>query len=70
MRPMRSALLWMARNERLAQTIPTLPFAQRAVRRFMPGERVEDAFAAAERLRDERIRVLFTQPRREHHHAR
>jgi len=57
---MRSALLWMARNERLQQTIPTLPFAQRAVRRFMPGERVEDAFAAAERLRDERIGVLFT----------
>ena len=57
---MRSALLWMARNERLAQTIPNLPFARRAVRRFMPGERVEDAFAAAERLRDERIGVLFT----------
>jgi proline dehydrogenase len=57
---MRSALLWMARNERLAETIPNLRFAQRAVRRFMPGERVDDAFAAAERLRDERIRVLFT----------
>jgi proline dehydrogenase len=57
---MRSALLWMARNERLAETIPNLRFAQRAVRRFMPGERAEDAFAAAERLRDERIRVLFT----------
>ena len=50
----------MARNERLGQTIPRLPFAQRAVRRFMPGERVEDAFAAAEHLRDERIGVLFT----------
>ncbi len=57
---MRSALLWMARNERLAETVPNLRFAQRAVRRFMPGERVEDAFAAAERLRDERVRVLFT----------
>lgn len=57
---MRSVLLWMARNERLAETIPNLRFAQRAVRRFMPGERVEDALAAAERLRDERIRVLFT----------
>ncbi|MGD8685080.1 MAG: proline dehydrogenase family protein, partial [Chloroflexota bacterium] len=57
---MRSALLWMARSERLARTIPNFRFAQRAVRRFMPGERVEDAFAAAERLRDERIRVLFT----------
>jgi proline dehydrogenase len=50
----------MARNERLAKTIPNLRFARRASRRFMPGERVEDAFAAAERLRDERIGVLFT----------
>ncbi len=57
---MRSALLWMARNERLAETVPKMRFAQRAVRRFMPGERVEDAFAAAERLRDERVRVLLT----------
>jgi proline dehydrogenase len=50
----------MARSERLADTIPTLPFAQRAVRRFLPGEHVEDAYAAAERLRDERVGVLFT----------
>ena len=57
---MRSALLWMARSERLGETIPKMRFAKRAVRRFMPGERVEDAFAAAERLRDERIGVLFT----------
>jgi proline dehydrogenase len=57
---MRSALLWMAASERMRQTIPNLPFAQRAVRRFMPGERVEDALAAAERLRDERLGVLFT----------
>ena len=57
---MRTALLWMADNERLARTIPQWRFAQRAVRRFMPGERVEDAFAAAERLRDERLGVLFT----------
>ena len=57
---MRSVLLWMARHERLGETIPKMRFAKRAVRRFMPGERVEDAFAAAERLRDERIGVLFT----------
>jgi proline dehydrogenase len=57
---MRSVLLWMARSERLGETIPRLPFAQRAVRRFMPGERIEDAYVAADRLRDERINVLFT----------
>ncbi len=60
MRPMRTALLWMASSEWLQRTVPSLPFAQRAVRRFMPGERVEDAYAAADRLRDERIGVLFT----------
>ncbi len=60
MRPMRSALLWMASSERLQRTIPSLPFAKRAVRRFMPGETVELAYGAAERLRDERIGVLFT----------
>jgi proline dehydrogenase len=51
----------MARNDWLGRTVPTLPFARRAVRRFMPGERVEDALAAAERLRDERVGVLFTE---------
>lgn len=57
---MRSTLLWMARNERLRDTLPRLPFARRAVRRFMPGERVEDALAAASLLQDEGIGVLFT----------
>jgi proline dehydrogenase len=60
MRLMRSTLLWMARNERLRDTLPRMPFARRAVRRFMPGERVEDAFAAASQLQDEGIGVLFT----------
>lgn len=57
---MRSLLLWAAREPRLRDTIPRMRFAQRAVRRFMPGERTEDAFAAAGRLQDERIGVLFT----------
>jgi proline dehydrogenase len=57
---MRSLLLWMAREERLQRTVPTWPFVQRAVRRFMPGERVEDAFGAADRLRDDGIGILFT----------
>lgn len=60
MRPMRTLLLWAARNERLRDSVPRLPFARRAVRRFMPGERLEDAFEAAGRLQDERIGILFT----------
>ena len=57
---MRSALLWMARNDWLQRTVPSWPFVRRAVRRFMPGEHVDDAFAAAERLRGDGIGVLFT----------
>lgn len=60
MRPVRSMLLWMARQPRLRETLPRLPFARRAVRRFMPGERLEDAFEAADRLQDDGLGVLFT----------
>ena len=37
---MRHILLWMARNRWLKEHLPRLPFARRAVRRFMPGEMV------------------------------
>jgi proline dehydrogenase len=57
---MRSALLWMARNDWLRDHLPRLPGAQRAVRRFMPGEHLEDALAAADRLQGQGFGVLFT----------
>ncbi len=60
MQPMRSALLWSAHNAWMRDHVPHLPFAQRAVRRFMPGERVEDALAAADRLNAQGLGVLFT----------
>ncbi len=44
---MRSILLWMARNPWLREHLPRLGFAQRAVRRFMPGEEAEAAIGAA-----------------------
>src|SRR4051812_37483646 len=50
MRPMRTGLLWMARNTWMKEHLPKLPFAQKAVRRFMPGEEVDDAIDAADRL--------------------
>ena len=58
---MRSLLLWAAREPRLRDYIPRTRFAQRAVRRFIPGESMDDAFAAAGRLQGERIGVLLTQ---------
>jgi proline dehydrogenase len=57
---MRSILLWMARNQWLRERLPKLWFAQRAVRRFMPGEDVESALAAAQGFAADGIAVMFT----------
>ena len=37
-RVLRTLLLWAARNPWLGERLPALPFMQKAVRRFMPGE--------------------------------
>jgi len=50
----------MARDRWLKDHLPRLPFAKRAVRRFMPGERLEDALAAADRENEGGVGVLFT----------
>jgi proline dehydrogenase len=58
---MRRLLLWMASNSWMRRNIPRLWFAKRAVRKFMPGEKAEDALAAAEKFRDEQgVAALFT----------
>jgi proline dehydrogenase len=57
---MRSLLLWMARNAWLRRRLPRLWFARRAIRRFMPGESVDDALAAAVTFQIEGIGSLFT----------
>jgi proline dehydrogenase len=57
---MRTILLWMARNRWLKEHLPNLWFARRAVRRFMPGEQMEDALEAAEQFRPLGIALLFT----------
>ncbi len=58
---MRSILLWMAGNAWLRRHLPNLPFARRAVRRFMPGETIEEALDAAEAFRPHGIGILLTQ---------
>ena len=58
---MRQVLLWMARNPLLKRWLPRIWFVQRAVRRFMPGETVEEALDAAEFFRPLGIGILFTQ---------
>jgi proline dehydrogenase len=57
---MRRVLLWMAANRWLRDRLPRLPFARRAVRRFMPGETAADALEAARGFAGDGIGVLFT----------
>ena len=57
---MRSALLAASESRWLRQQAPRMGFVKKAVRRFMPGERVEDALAAAAELRREGITAVVT----------
>jgi proline dehydrogenase len=50
----------MARNGWLRRWIPRLWFSRRAIRRFMPGEDVESALAAASGFGIEGIATIFT----------
>jgi proline dehydrogenase len=59
-RLMRRILLSFARNDWLRERLPRLPFMQRAVRRFMPGEDAQDALAAAADLQAAGIGTLYT----------
>jgi proline dehydrogenase len=47
---LRNALLWASKNPFLAERLPRSRAVQRATRRFMPGERLEDALGEAKRL--------------------
>lgn len=57
---MRRLFLWMARNGWLRDHVPHWWFAKRAVRRFMPGERMEDALDAAAQFVPKGITSFYT----------
>jgi proline dehydrogenase len=57
---MRRVFLWAARNRWLKDHLPRLGFMRRAVRRFMPGETMDDALAAAAPLQAAGIGTLYT----------
>jgi proline dehydrogenase len=57
---MRRTLLWASTNPRLATSLPRQRFVRKAVRRFMPGETLEDALREARALRDAGIPVIVT----------
>ena len=56
----RNAVLWAADNRWLREHLPRYRFVRRSVRRFMPGETLDDAIAAATRLRDRGLPTMFT----------
>jgi proline dehydrogenase len=57
---MRRVFLWAARNRWLKERLPRMRFMRRAVRRFMPGETLEDALAAARPLQAAGIGTMYT----------
>jgi len=57
---MRQLLLWCARNPWLASHVPRWRFAQRAVRRFLPGEGFDAALKAATHFKAQGVGALFT----------
>lgn len=57
---MRSVLLAGSQSAWLRNQAPRYRFVRRAVSRFMPGEKVEDAIEAARALEPERIGTVFT----------
>ena len=57
---MRRLLLWMAQNRFLRRHLPRLWITRRAVRKFMPGESVEQALRAAEGFKAQGIGIIFT----------
>lgn len=57
---MRKVLLAASESRWLRQQAPRMGFVKQAVRRFMPGERVEDALEAASALRQQGITAVLT----------
>ncbi len=58
---MRTVLLRMSRSPGLERWVKRRKFARRAVRRFMPGEEVDDALRAAKKLGRRGLGVVFTE---------
>ena len=56
----RDAVLWAAENRWLREHLPKYRFVRRSVRRFMPGETIDDAIGAAELLQQRGLPTMFT----------
>jgi len=58
---MRTAILKASANPWMRKNAPRYGFLRRTVTRFMPGENIDDALAAARQLAEKRIATLVTQ---------
>jgi proline dehydrogenase len=56
----KNILLWASKNEWLKNHVPKMKFVQKAVKRFMPGETVDDAILATKELLKINIPTTFT----------
>lgn len=57
---MRSILLWASANPTLKEKVPKLKFVQKALKRFMPGENIDDAVIATNKNMEDGIPTVFT----------
>ncbi len=56
----RNILLWASENRYLLKHVPNYRFVRKALKRFMPGEELEEAIGAAKIFSGERIPTVFT----------
>lgn len=56
----RNLLLWASENQWLRNNAPRISFVKKAVKRFMPGEHLEDAIEAAKALQEKGLATVFT----------
>jgi proline dehydrogenase len=56
----RNILLWASENSYLLKHVPNYRFVRKALKRFMPGEDLEDAIGAARIFQSENIPTVFT----------
>jgi proline dehydrogenase len=57
---MRRALLWASTNAWIRENAMRTGFVRRSVSKFMPGEQIEDAIAAAKALQPDKLNTIFT----------
>src|SRR3972149_255973 len=57
---MRRTLLWASTNTFLRERAMKTAFVRRSVSKFMPGERIEDAIAAARTLQPQGLNMILT----------